>query len=115
MFITTLRLEAEQPGYWVLLEPLIWDSKLTVIVPKGFRTDLASIPRLFRWLLQQNGKSRRAAVLHDFLYRHHKMSRKDADALFHTALTVEKVNPVGRWLYWAGVRAGGWIAYGHKR
>jgi hypothetical protein len=111
MFLTPLRLEASEPGLWVLLSPLIWDGEKRYEVPAGFVTDLASIPRAFRWLLQQNGGSRRAAVLHDYLYRNHLTTRAEADALFRKALKAEGVNPVGGFLYWAGVRIGGWTAY----
>lgn len=112
MFLTPLRLEASKPGLWVLLSPLIWDDgEARYEVPTGFITDLASIPRAFRWLLEQNGGSRRAAVLHDYLYRSQRTTRAEADALFRKALAREDVNAFGRFLYWAGVRAGGWIAW----
>lgn len=111
MFTTPLRLEADRPGYWVLLSPLIWDGEERYEVPAGFITDLASIPRVFRWLLEQNGGSRRAAVLHDYLYRTHVTSRAQADELFSKALKAEGVNPIGGFLYWAGVRLGGWAVY----
>src|SRR5690606_27796302 len=78
-------------------------------------TDLASIPRIFRWLLNQNGNSRRPAVLHDYLYRMQPISRAEADAIFRRALEAEGVILPGRWLYWSGVRMGGWIAWrGHR-
>ena len=111
MFLTPLDLRADKPGHWVLLRELIWDDGVRIVVPAGFVTDLASIPRAFRWLLQQNGASRKAAVLHDFLYRTHRMTRKDSDAMFKKALAAEGVNPVGGWLYWAGVRVGGRMAF----
>ena len=111
MFCSTLDLRAGKPGQWVLLRPLIWNDGVKIVVPAGFSTDLASIPRVLRWLLQQNGASRRSAVLHDFLYRSHRMTRGSADALFKKALQSDGVNPVGVWLYWAGVRVGGWAAF----
>ena len=111
MFCSPLDLRADKPGQWVLLRDLIWDDGRRIVVPAGFKTDLASIPRAFRWLLQQNGPSRKGAVLHDFAYRSHMMTRAKADALFKKALQVEGVNPVGCWLYWAGVRIGGWAAF----
>lgn len=41
---------------------------LFVRVPKGFQTDLASIPQAFRWLIPQIGKHLPAAIVHDCLY-----------------------------------------------
>ena len=39
-----------------------------IIVPAGFFTDLASVPRLFRWLVPvANAKNRKAAIVHDYL------------------------------------------------
>lgn len=116
MFVTPLRLEAERPGYWVLLYPLVWqDEETRYEVPAGFVTDLASIPRAFRWLLQQNGGSRKASVLHDWAYRTHVLDRSAADALFRKALAAEGVGGIGRFLYWSGVRVGGWVAYRNYR
>lgn len=116
MFTTPLRLEATTPGRWMLTSDLIWHSDTErYVVPRGFETDLASIPRIFRWLLNQNGNSRRPAVLHDYLYRMQPISRAEADAIFRRALEVEGVILPGRWLYWLGVRLGGWIAWrGHR-
>ena len=56
-----------------LLEPLIWDcdylgSGLQVIVPAGFITDGASVPRILWPLLPPWGdKGTRAAMVHDYL------------------------------------------------
>ena len=46
------------------------DGPVSVTVPKGFRTDLASIPRLIDdWFgLNPSGRLAKAAVLHDWLY-----------------------------------------------
>lgn len=46
------------------------DSGVSITVPKGFRTDLASIPRLIDdWFgLNPSGELAKAAVLHDYLY-----------------------------------------------
>lgn len=112
MFTTPLRLEATTPGRWVVLSDLIWDSDSErYVVPRGFETDLASIPRILRWLLDQNGTSRRAAVLHDYLYREQPVSRAIADEIFRRALQAEEMIGPGRWMYWSGVRFGGWLAW----
>ena len=43
----------------------------TIRVPKGFVTDLASIPRIFWGLLPPDGPWVKAAVVHDYLYYTH--------------------------------------------
>jgi hypothetical protein len=44
------------------------DRRYEITVPKGFVTDLASIPRLFWDLLPPDGPWVKAAVIHDYLY-----------------------------------------------
>lgn len=112
MFTTPLRLEATKPGHWRLLSDLTWDGDdFKHTVKEGTETDLASIPRLLRWLLQQNGSSRRPSVLHDDLYRTQIVPRAKADEIFRQALNADGVIVPGQFLYWAGVRVGGWIAW----
>ena len=41
---------------------------LTIVVKRGFITDLTSIPRIFWWILDRWGKYGFAAVIHDYLY-----------------------------------------------
>lgn len=116
MFTTPLRLEATRPGYWVLLADLIWHSDTErIVVPAGFVTDLASIPRPLRGILQQNGVSRRPAVLHDHLYTTQSRPRAEADEIFRRALAAEGMGGPGRFAYWAGVRLGGWLAWRGKK
>jgi len=115
-FLTPLDLRAYKPHEWVLLLALIYMTKggTRYIVPRGFITDLASIPRLLRALFDINGLSRAPAVLHDFLYCIHYTTRAEADALFLEALEAAGVGWATRWSMYLGVRSGGWI-YWRKR
>jgi len=82
-----------------------------IVVPSGFLTDLASIPRLFWNILPPFGKYTRAAVIHDFLYRTRICSRKTAD---RTLLAGMKLCGVPLWqrvLIYGNVRAFGLIAW----
>jgi hypothetical protein len=63
-----------------------------IIVPPGFVTDLASIPRIFRALIPQNGKHRLAAIVHDYLCREKVLDRRLADWIFLEAMEVLEVN-----------------------
>lgn len=115
MFKTPLLLQAlDAPGEWVLTRPLLWEGKRKIEVPAGFVTDLASIPAPLRGILNVNGKSRRAAVLHDWLYCSQLGTRAEADATFREALVAEGVS-IACWIYWAGVRVGGWVQYGRRK
>lgn len=98
---------------WQLQAPLsyIHKSGLIITVPRGFITDLASIPRLFHSLIPVNGRHSPAAILHDYLYATQTVSRKQADGFFFDAMEDIGVNPIRRKaMYWA-VRLGGWLAW----
>lgn len=108
-FSTPLDLRATNPGEWQLLSPLVYTSKAgdIYIVPTGMITDLASIPKLLRPVIDRNGMSRPAAVLHDYLYLIGSLSRKQADELFLEALLSCGVSSfAAKGMYWS-VRAFG--------
>jgi hypothetical protein len=71
---------------WVLTEDCIYKSDIwpdLIYVPMGFITDLASIPRIFRFLIIKNGKHRAASIIHDYLCRKKlEFSRVLADKIF---------------------------------
>jgi hypothetical protein len=115
-FLSALDLRAHVPGEWVLLSGLDYRSAAGRMyhVPARFITDLASIPGVFQPAIDRNGKSRRAAVLHDWLYCLRQGTRAEADALFLEALQAEGVNWFIRRAMWLAVRAGGW-RYWDKR
>lgn len=111
-FTGPLRAEEAANG-WVLTQPLTYHSRLlgrNVEVPEGFFTDLASVPRLMRWLVPvANAKNRKAAVVHDYLcsdvvQAEYGITQRKADEVFREALAVCNVNPVGQWCMWLPVR-----------
>ncbi len=64
----------KDPVYF-LLHPITWkpnpdqaDQYKAVEVPKGFVTDLASIPQVFWNVLRPDDKYAYAAIVHDYLY-----------------------------------------------
>lgn len=89
MFFNALVIKADPvPEQWVVVEPLIWSDKTygRLVVPAGFRTDLASTP----FHIDDNGPSRRPAVVHDALYNIGQRLGKDfADAFLRDAITAE--------------------------
>ncbi len=44
------------------------EDRRTITVPKGMLTDLTSVPRPFRWLVERVGPHLEAAIVHDFLF-----------------------------------------------
>ena len=85
------------------------------IVPKGFRTDFASIPRVLRRMYPKLDTHIRAAVLHDYLYQSGMLSRKDADRAFLDVMRQHGVPAWKRYSMYYGVRACGWYAYNKYR
>lgn len=87
-----------------------------IIVPAGYVTDLASIPRGLWWILPPHGELMTAAILHDWLYSHGGallgVPRSYADGLFKQCAGLYSVT---RWKRKASYRAvrlggrGGWV------
>ncbi len=95
---------------FILDAPFSYESDLLgciVTVPKGFVTDLASIPRLPIVYLMLNGIADQAGVVHDFLYSSGLIPRDKADAVLKEACIVLGVSAWKANIIWAGVRAFG--------
>ena len=78
--------QVERPGFSTVED---------IIVPRGFKTDLASVPRLFWPLIGPFGKWTMAAIVHDYLYDKecpNKFMRKEADIIFYEAMRYHYVN-----------------------
>ena len=98
--------------YWIVNEPLIYEqpkTKQSFEVPRGFVTDMASVPRLFWSAFPPCGKYTPAAVVHDYIYwsQPPNCDQKCADDLLLVAMEESGVNLVSRKAIYAGVRVGG--------
>nr|WP_324259036.1 DUF1353 domain-containing protein [Cellvibrio fontiphilus] len=83
-------------------------------VPKGFITDLDSVPRIPIFYLVFKGRTTKAAIVHDFLYTH-GTNRKEADKTFLELMELERVRRRYRVpIYWA-VRIFGGSRYNKKQ
>ncbi|WP_280362695.1 DUF1353 domain-containing protein [Nocardia wallacei] len=92
---------------WCVREPIEYrGGRESFVVPAGFRTDFASVPRALVWLIPRYGAFTKAAILHDYLSRGAEVSRADADGLFRRALHEQGVSVPQRWMMWAAVRLG---------
>lgn len=97
-------------GTWILFEPLIYESdvaKRIITVPAGFRTDLASTPRIPILFELFGNVAHRAAVVHDYVYTSGRESREIADAVMREACLVTGVPAWRAFGMWLGVRLGG--------
>lgn len=112
MFLSRLCTDDDpQPDVWVIAQPLIWEDQVfgRLEIPAGFRTDLASIPRVFRNIqfLDPNGLSRRPAAMHDWLYAWRGIGKDDADEFLKQSLLAEGAAPHVSEVFYLGVHVFG--------
>lgn len=81
------------------------------IVPEGFETDLASVPRVPVVYFLVGGRGHKAAVIHDWLYVHGVYTRADADSIYYHALRESGVGYAYAQMMYRGVRLGGGAYY----
>lgn len=97
--------------HWELTRDLVYESDLLgdiIVVPKGFRTDFASIPHTpLAWYLFA-GKADEAATVHDLLYSTQIYPREKCDAIFHEAIKILGYSEATARVMYCGVRLGGW-------
>ena len=82
-----------------------------IIIPEGFETDLASVPRLPIVYFAVGGRGHLAAVLHDWLYSRAMFTRLVCDQYFYHALRESGVGYFLAQSMYLGVRAGGGVWY----
>jgi hypothetical protein len=95
---------------WILLDDLQYNmgsSNVSLIVPTGFVTDYASIPRGFWGIASPQDVYSEPAVVHDYLYWTQSCTRAQADNIFYIAMQEASVNPIRRWFIYHTVRAAG--------
>lgn len=107
--------------YWVLGNDLVFTVRETgqrIVVPRGFVTDFASVPRIFWSFFPRHGEYTRAAIVHDFLYWEQRCSREQADELFDIVMQDSDVDSTTRLTIYAAVRVwgdGAWQANSEAR
>lgn len=90
---------------WRITSDVIYDhGNHRIIVPVGFKTDFASIPKPLQWVRHPIGSYAWAAVVHDYLL-HRGAHREYARAVFSAAMRDLNVNIVQRSLLGGAVWA----------
>ena len=92
----------------------------TITVPKGMLSDLASVPRAFRWLVGRVGPHLEASIIHDYLYiawqrqglAPDEHMRRFADRLMLVAMNAAGMRCKARLIYWAVRLFGCWAFFG---
>ena len=108
MEITELKTTPIDDKYWEVMEDYYYKTSRGIIrVPKGFRTDYASVPKIFRNIINTYGKHGRAAVVHDWLYSSQceiNVTRAEADKIFLEIMVEWNVKKYKRILMYVLVR-----------
>ena len=97
--------------HWEVVEPLAYlGERDRFVVPAGFVTDFATVPRVVVWLVPRFGRYTAAAILHDWLCTEGitggVVTARQADGIFRRVMRESGVPVVRRWLMWCGVRWG---------
>lgn len=119
-FDSELLLTPSDPSEWILFQPFkatvyVGKEVRHLVVPAGYITDLASIPKwtpVTRSFL--HGTARRAAVLHDYLYET-QAGKEFADDVFMAAMKAEGVGWLARSLMFSAVHVFGHAVYDKRR
>lgn len=85
--------------------------KKHIHVPKGFITDLATIPRFAWWCISRTELSYKAPIVHDYLYEKRQGTQKEADQIFLQIMIEERISFWRRNLAYFFVRMLGWIKW----
>lgn len=91
-------------------------------VPKGFKTDLASVPAFFRAFIDDTSLGAASVIAHDFLYQRSgwvfsegiDLTRREVDHLFSILMRLERVPALRRKVAWLAVRVAGWACWHHS-
>ena len=86
-----------------------------VEVPKGFVTDLASVPAILWSVFPKTGRYAYAAIVHDYLYWTQAVSREEADSVLKAAMEDAKVDIASQVGFYAAVRTFGASPWEHSR
>ena len=111
--VLTTAYDIREPNTWWTVAEYTRDVNLDdgtlveIRVPIGFRTDMASVPKLFWNIVSRWGVHAAAAVSHDWMYENQHMNRKVADKMFLTAMKEDGVGFFKRWAMYSAVRVGG--------
>jgi hypothetical protein len=95
---------------------IIYINGITLTIPDGFWTDLASIPRFLHSILSPLEEHIRASVLHDYLYYKQELNfepitRAFADKCFLDGMKTCGTDKIKRYTMYYAVRSFGWMPW----
>ena len=96
----------DEYSYYIHKELTLDTPSSKITVPKGFKSDLSSLPKILRQILPQNyDKYIHPFIVHDYLYHTNiTESRLDADRILYQLLIGNDVSKPVALILWASVR-----------
>lgn len=119
-FLTHLDVRCRNDGTWILIQDLQYQSAIiddVIVVPAGFQTDFASVPRVPIFYTLFGDRAHRESVVHDYLYRidaRPSTTFNEANDIFLEAMAVRGKGFFVRYAMYWGVCLGGCTAW-HKK
>ncbi len=109
-FLTPVPLHPVDTDRWLLLDDAVYQTRAgeRITLPRGFVSNLASVPQPLQWIVPVNGRHRAGAILHDLGFVLQDRPRDQVDLLFLQAMEDLGVRATQRWAMYAAVRVGGW-------
>lgn len=113
-------LDAEKRSFQLATDFVVSINARPLTVPAGFQTDLASVPRIFQNVIENDDSDiSKPSVLHDFLYSRHGVAwqdkqpftRAECDDILRDGMDARMAYGPRMWCVWAAVRAFGWIPW----
>ena len=102
-------------NFYYLTNKLEWhpdnDVSTAITVPKGFVTDLASVPRVFWSFLPPAARYSYPAIIHDFLYWFQPYERSTADHILKEAMEEMRVPSTQIFAIYNAVSLAGGVAW----
>ena len=88
-----------------------------IVVRKGYRYDLASVPSWLHWLVPIWGRDNIAFLAHDYIYDNEVsgFTRRQADKIMFKLAVRSGASPTRAYIMYLGVRAGGWVGWRRNR
>jgi len=114
-FLTDLSITSVRGSrFFVLEKPLAYQHLNQVYsAPSGFKTDFASIPKIFQNIIGDDESDiRDASVIHDFLYSTGAVTRLQADRILQAAMVELGASKFKAYIVFLAVRMAGSSHYG---
>jgi hypothetical protein len=91
--------------------PHIDDDFPGILVPAGYITNGASVPKVLRDIISPTGYLFRAAVVHDYLYYSKIVSRRKADNIFRKIVLDDTGSRLLAYGIWIALRVSGYSSW----